>query len=127
MGSILKPITMASALDSGAVTEDTTYNDTGFRDLDGYKVRNFDGKARGPNTPMQQILDESLNVGIVFLVEKLGINTFQEYFKKFGLGEETGIDLPAEASGLTRNLDSKVFVDNATAGFGQGIALSTNS
>lgn len=124
MGSILKPITMAAALDSGVATEYTTYNDTGFRDLDGYKVRNFDGKARGPNTSMQRILDESLNVGIVFLVEKLGISLFQDYFKKFGLGEETGIDLPAEASGLTRNLDSRVFVDNATAGFGQGIAIT---
>ncbi len=124
MGSIIKPLTMAAALDSGAVDESTTYTDTGFRDLDGYKVRNFDGKPRGPNTSMQRILDESLNVGIVFLVEKMGINTFQEYFKRYGLGQETGIDLPSESSGLTKNLDSKVFVDNATAGFGQGIAIT---
>jgi cell division protein FtsI (penicillin-binding protein 3)/stage V sporulation protein D (sporulation-specific penicillin-binding protein) len=124
MGSIIKPITMASALDSGVVNEKTTYNDTGFRDLNGYKVRNYDGKPRGPNTSMQTILDKSLNVGIVFLVEQLGINRFQEYFKKFGIGTETGIDLPGEASGLTNNLDSNVFVDNATAGFGQGIAIT---
>lgn len=124
MGSIIKPITMASALDSGAVSATTTYNDTGFRDLNGYKVRNFDSKPRGPGTTMQTILDKSLNIGIVFLVEQLGTKRFQEYFKKFGLGEETGIDLPGEASGLTKNLDSNVFVDNATAGFGQGIAVS---
>lgn len=124
MGSIIKPITLASALDSGAVKEDTTYNDTGFRDLNGYKVRNFDEKARGPGTTMQLILDKSLNVGIVFLVEQLGIGRFQEYFKKFGLGEETGIDLPGEAGGLVKNIESSVFVDNATAGFGQGIAIT---
>ena len=124
MGSIIKPITMASALDAEAVTEDTTYTDTGFRDLNGYKVRNFDGKPRGPNTHMQTILDKSLNIGIVFLVEQLGYKRFQSYFKKFGIGEETGIDLPGEASGLTKNLDSKVFVDSATAGFGQGIAIT---
>ena len=125
MGSIIKPITMASAIDSGAVDmEKTTYNDTGFRDLNGYKVRNFDSKARGPGTTMQAILDQSLNVGIVFLVEQLGTKRFQEYFKKFGIGSETGIDLPTEASGLTKNLDSNVFVDNATAGFGQGIAIT---
>jgi cell division protein FtsI (penicillin-binding protein 3)/stage V sporulation protein D (sporulation-specific penicillin-binding protein) len=124
MGSIIKPITMASALDSGAVTETTTYNDTGFRDLNGYKVRNFDGKPRGPGTTMQTILDKSLNVGIVFLVEQLGTKRFQEYFHKFGIGSETGIDLPAEAGGLTKNLDSNVLVDSATAGFGQGIAIS---
>lgn len=125
MGSIIKPITMASAIDSGAVNEaNTTYNDTGFRDLNGYKVRNFDSKSRGPHTSMQAILDQSLNVGIVFLVEQLGTKRFQEYFKKFGLGSETGIDIPGEASGLTKNLDSKVLVDSATAGFGQGIAVT---
>lgn len=124
MGSIIKPLTVAAALDSGAVTEDTTYNDTGFRDLNGYKVKNFDGQARGAGTKMQTILDKSLNVGIVFLVEQLGTKRFQQYFKNFGLGEETGIDLPGEASGLTKNLDSNVFVDSATAGFGQGIAVT---
>jgi stage V sporulation protein D (sporulation-specific penicillin-binding protein) len=124
MGSIIKPLTVAAALDAGVVTEDTTYTDTGFRDLNGYKVRNFDGKPRGAGTSMQTILDKSLNVGIVFLVEKLGIPKFQEYFKKFGLGLETGIDLPGEASGLTKNLDSSVLVDSATAGFGQGLAIT---
>jgi cell division protein FtsI (penicillin-binding protein 3)/stage V sporulation protein D (sporulation-specific penicillin-binding protein) len=125
MGSIIKPITMAAALDAGAVNETkTVYNDTGFRDLNGYKVRNFDGKPRGINTHMQTILDKSLNVGIVFLVEQLGTKRFQEYFKKFGLGLETGIDLPTEASGLTKNLDSNILVDSATAGFGQGIAVT---
>ncbi len=124
MGSIIKPITVAAALDAGAVTEETTYNDTGFRDLNGYKVRNFDERARGQGTTMQTILDKSLNVGIVFLVEQLGVERFQSYFKKFGLGEETGIDLPGEASGLVKNIQSSVFVDNATAGFGQGIAIT---
>ena len=125
MASIIKPLTMAAALDAGVVDETkTTYNDTGFRDLNGYKVRNFDGKARGPGVTMQTILDKSLNIGIVFLVEQLGIKKFQTYFKKFGIGLETGIDLPTEASGLTDNLESTVLVDNATAGFGQGIAIT---
>lgn len=124
MGSIIKPITMASALDAGVVNHDTTYTDTGCRDLSGYKVCNFDKKARGPNTSIQTILDKSLNVGIVFLVEQLGSQKFAEYFKKFGIGQDTGIDLPSEASGLTKNLDSNVIVDSATAGFGQGIAIT---
>jgi cell division protein FtsI (penicillin-binding protein 3)/stage V sporulation protein D (sporulation-specific penicillin-binding protein) len=125
MGSIIKPITMASAIDAKVVdVNKTTYNDTGFRDLNGYKVRNFDGKPRGPGTTMQTILDKSLNVGIVFLVEQLGAKRFQNYFRKFGIGSETGIDIPTEASGLTKNLDSNVLVDSATAGFGQGIAIT---
>ncbi len=125
MGSIMKPITMAAAIDAQVVDETkTVYDDKGFRDLNGYKVRNFDGRARGPGTTMQAILDQSLNIGTVFLVEQLGTKRFQTYFKKFGIGSETGIDLPTEASGLTKNIDSNVFVDNATAGFGQGIAIT---
>ena len=123
MGSIIKPLTMAAALDAGVVDENTFYEDAGVRVLNGYKVYNFDKTARGWSS-MQLILDKSLNVGIVFLVEKLGQERFNEYFKKFGFGEETGIDLPNELSGLTANLDSEIFIDAATAGFGQGIALT---
>jgi cell division protein FtsI/penicillin-binding protein 2 len=123
MGSIIKPLTMAAALDSGVVDENTFYNDIGIRELNGYKVKNYDSKARGWSN-VQLILDKSLNIGIVFLVEKMGVPVFQDYFKKFGLGMETGIDLPGEVSGLTKNLDSKIFVDSATAGFGQGIAIT---
>lgn len=123
MGSVIKPLTMLAAMDSGAVNENTTYNDVPFRDLNGYKVYNHDKVGRG-NTNMYTILADSLNVGIIFLVEKMGADTFSEYFKKFGIGKETGISLPGEVSGLANNLDSDVFVDRATAGFGQGIAVS---
>ncbi len=123
MGSIIKPLTMAAALDAGAVKEDTKYDDKGVVELNGYKVRNFDSKARGV-IPIHTILDQSLNVGIVFLVQQLGAPLFQKYFKQFGFGQETGIDLPNEAKGLTKNLDSSVFVDSATSGFGQGIAIT---
>jgi cell division protein FtsI/penicillin-binding protein 2 len=123
MGSIIKPITMAAALDSGVIDENTFYNDVGTRELNGRVVSNYDKGARGWIN-VQTILDKSLNIGIVFLVEKMGTEVFQKYFKSFGLSSETGIDLPNELSGLSKNLDSKVFVDSATAGFGQGIALT---
>ena len=123
MGSIIKPLTVAAALDSGVINENTTYNDTGVRELNGYKVKNYDGKARGI-TSIQSILDKSLNIGIVFLVERLGVEKFSKYMHAYGIGEATGIDLPGESSGLVGNLDSKVLVDSATSGFGQGIAIT---
>ena len=124
MGSIIKPLTVAAALDSNTVSENTTYYDAGSVMLNGYKVSNYDGKARGPNTPLQQILSQSLNVGIAFLVEKMGNANLSNYFHNYGLGDYTGIDLPNEAHGLVANLDSNVLVDSVTAGFGQGIALT---
>lgn len=124
MGSIIKPLTIAAAIDAGFVNENTTYNDKGTVILNGYKVSNYDKVARGPNTPLQQILSQSLNVGIAFVVEKMGINNLSKYFHTYGLGDYTGVDLPNEASGLVANLDSNVLVDSVTAGFGQGIAIT---
>lgn len=124
MGSIIKPLTVAAGLDSGAITEATTYDDTGSITLDGKKISNFDGKARGV-VPVQEVLSQSLNVGSAFVATRMGAKTFREYFlDKYKLGEETGIDLPGEVRGLVGNLESPRQVEYATAAFGQGIALT---
>lgn len=123
MGSILKPLTMAAGLDSGTVTADTTYNDKGFMILNTAKFSNFDGKARGV-VNMQEVLSQSLNTGAAFVALKMGNELFSDYFKKYGLGEETGIDLPNETAGLIKNLDSPRDIEHATASFGQGIAMT---
>jgi cell division protein FtsI/penicillin-binding protein 2 len=118
---------MSTALDTGAVTPDTTYNDTGCMVLNTKKICNYDGKARGV-IPMQQILSQSLNVGAATIALKVGTDigkgVFSKYFYSFGLGSTTGIDLPSEASGIVNNLKAATDIDVATAAYGQGIAVS---
>ncbi|MCX6820211.1 MAG: penicillin-binding protein 2 [Candidatus Adlerbacteria bacterium] len=122
MGSIFKPLTMAAGIDSGAVTENTTYNDTGSITVDGKKISNFDFKARGV-IPMQQILSQSLNVGASFVATRMGSATMRNYFlDHYGLGSTTGIDMPGEVRGIVGNLSSPRQVEYDTASFGQGIA-----
>lgn len=123
MGSIIKPLTMSAGLDAGVVNSDTKYNDKGFLILDKAKISNYDGKGRGV-VNMQEVLNQSLNTGVSFVVSKLGNKRFADYMKSFGIGEETGIDLPNESVGIIDNLDSPRDLEYATASFGQGIAIS---
>jgi len=122
MGSIVKALTMAIGLDTGAVTANTTYNDKGSMTLNGSTFYNYDKKARGV-VDMQAVLNNSLNTGVAFVVQQVGNKKFSDYMKKL-IGEETGIDLPNEASPLVKNLDTDRDIEHATASFGQGIAMS---
>lgn len=124
MGSIMKPLTVGTGLDSGAITPTSTYDDTGTMTLSGKKISNFDGRARGPKTPVQEILSQSLNVGAATVALKVGKDTFAKYFSSFGFGSKTGIDQPNETAGLTTNLKTGRDIEIATMAYGQGIALS---
>lgn len=123
MGSIMKPLTIAAGLDAGVITPATTYEDKGCIERSGKKICNYDGKARGV-VPMQEVLNQSLNLGASFVAEKLGQNVFREYVHAFGFGERTGIDLPNEAKGIIQAIERGYDVDHASASFGQGIALT---
>jgi cell division protein FtsI/penicillin-binding protein 2 len=105
------------------VTPQSTYYDAGFLDLNGYTIKNFDGKGRG-TVPMQEVLNQSLNTGVSHIVKLMGRDKFRGYFDALKLGSETGIDLPSEAQGLMANLKSPRDVEYATASFGQGIAMT---
>lgn len=123
MGSIIKPIGMAIGLDAGVVTPEETYNDKGRVTVDGYTISNYDGRGRGV-VSMQEVLNQSLNTGMAYVVSEVGNTEFGEGLRAFGIGEETGIDLPNEARGLVDNLDSPRDVEYVTAAFGQGIAMT---
>ena len=123
MGSIIKPLTMAAGIDAGAVTAQTTYYDAGSIELNDYTIRNYDGRGRG-TVPMQEVLNQSLNTGVSFVVQRMGKDAFRKYFLNYKLGSETGVDLPNEVHGLVHNLNSPRDVEYATASFGQGIATT---
>lgn len=122
-GSSFKPITMAAALNSGALTPEATYNDTGEVRIGGYTIRNFDSKAHNTQT-MRQVLEKSLNTGVVFAQEKTGDDTFLNHVVSFGFGQKTGIDLTGEVIGNISNLFEGRRINFATASFGQGIAVT---
>jgi len=122
-GSVIKPLVMAIGIEKGVVTADTTYYDAGYVDVGKDRVYNYDKKGRG-TVSMQEVLNQSLNTGMVLVQQKLDKKDFKEYMKAYGFGEKSGVELPNEALGLVSSLDSARDIENATAAFGQGIAFS---
>ncbi len=122
MGSIIKPITMAIGLDQGKVTAHTTYDDKGSVTLNGFTFYNHDKKAHGITT-MQQVLNNSWNIGAANVAARVGNDVFGDYMRRL-FGEKSGIDLPNETASLIANLTGGRDIEYATASFGQGIALS---
>jgi len=126
-GSVFKAITMASALNDGKVTPETTYEDKGSIIEKGWDkpIRNATAGAHGV-VDMTYVLEYSLNTGAVFAMEKIGAPKFSEYVKNFGFGERTGIELESESAGNINNLLAKKIntLDAATASFGQGLSVT---
>jgi cell division protein FtsI/penicillin-binding protein 2 len=129
-GSVFKTITAAAALDQGKITPETTYNDAGQKMISGWDkpIKNSDYATAGAHGPtnMVTVLEKSLNLGAIFMMEKIGAKTLVDYIRAFGFGEKFGIELGAEASGNIKNLvkDNIRPVDAATASFGQGLSVT---
>ncbi len=98
-GSTMKAFTMATALDLGAITPDTSFNDPGYINAGGQIIYNWNQLAWGTET-MTQVLEHSANVGASWVaLNKIGQQNFYNYLSAFGFGSQTGIALPDEAAG----------------------------
>jgi cell division protein FtsI/penicillin-binding protein 2 len=122
-GSVMKAITMAAGIDSGALTPTTTYTDTGSVVYGKVKIQNADFMAHGVQT-MIDVLNKSLNTGAIFAMRTTGMAKFKSYLKAFGFGVRTGIELDTESPGNLSSLDNNNEINAASASFGQGITVT---
>ncbi|MCA9365158.1 MAG: penicillin-binding protein 2 [Candidatus Moranbacteria bacterium] len=123
-GSIFKPLTIAMGLNEEKITPESTYVDTGSVKLSGYTIKNSKEKVYGLQT-MTQVLEESINTGVIYVENLVGNERFSEYVRMFGFGEKTGIGLPGELGGNIKNLDNpNKTLEHYTASFGQGITVT---
>ncbi len=100
-GSTFKVMTMAAALDSGAIDLNTHFYCSGSEQIAGRSQRLHCWRSSGhgaEQTP--QALQNSCNIAFAHIALKMGGDTFYNYVKQFGILEKTGIDLSGESKGI---------------------------
>lgn len=122
-GSIMKPIVMASAIDQGVVTPETTGEFDWHTFVDGYEIKTAELKAFGKED-MTQVLQNSDNVAMVWVSGLMGKDSLYKYVKGFNFFDKTGIDLNGETHGYAPEFKYWKDINRSTIAFGQGISVT---
>jgi cell division protein FtsI (penicillin-binding protein 3) len=125
-GSTLKILTVASALETGTITENERVDDTGKVKIQGWEIKNHDYyKNRDPGIiDLVTLFRRSSNVGSLKVALKMTPYQHHKMLKLFGLGEKTGIDLPGESSGILPCVDKWDKITQASIAFGYSVAAT---
>ena len=130
-GSTFKVLTMAAALDCGAIDLNTSFHCSGSEQIPGRAQRLHCWRSAGhgaEKTP--QALQNSCNIAFAHIALKLGGERFYEYIQKFGILEKTGIDLAGESKGvffdkaLVTNTDKWGTASLTSGSFGQTFKIT---
>ena len=130
-GSTFKVLTMAAALDCGAIDLNTPFHCSGSQQIPGRAQLLHCWRSSGhgsERTP--QALQNSCNIAFAHIALKLGGQRFYEYIEKFGILEKTGIDLAGESKGvffdkaLVTNTDKWGTASLTSGSFGQTFKIT---
>lgn len=134
-GSVIKTLTMGAGLDSGAVTVNSLFNNKGYVQVDDTLIKNVEEDPIYDNTSMTDVLQYSLNTGVVHILEQMGGGTInrtareklhQYLVDRYRFGQITGIEQAGEAEGIIigANQGDGRNVRYANMTFGQGMNVT---
>jgi len=119
-GSTVKPIVVAGALESGAITENSRFLCDGGEEIGEDYVRCAVYPDNHGAESLGEVIQNSCNDGMMAIGRKMGGAKFLEYQQRFNFGTRTGIDLPNEETGLLFTEDNMYEMELSTSAFGQG-------
>ena len=122
-GSTFKVITAAAGLEAGVVTPESTFNCPGFIVVDDRKIRCHKVAGHGTQDFTHSMMN-SCNPALITLGLRLGLDSYYDYFEKFGLKTRTGIDLPGEAGTIMHQKENMGNVELAMVAFGQSFQIT---
>jgi cell division protein FtsI (penicillin-binding protein 3) len=121
-GSTLKVFSAAAALEFANLSPRTTFNcENGAYRIGKNTVHDV---HRYGLLTLQDIIKYSSNIGAVKISEKVGPEKLHHTLRLFGFGQKTGIDSPAETTGLLMPYKQWTDIDTAAISFGHGISVS---
>ncbi|MDO4568404.1 MAG: penicillin-binding transpeptidase domain-containing protein [Clostridia bacterium] len=122
-GSTFKIVTLAAALDSGAIDSGFTAFCPGHRIVSGQRIKCWRTSGHGSQN-LTESTENSCNCAFMDMALQLGIEEFYEYIDKFGFGSDTGSQLLSESAGIV--IDQKYVrdINLARIGFGQSVAVT---
>ena len=120
-GSTFKTITSSAALQEGITTTDKEgeFCCTGSIEIAGVRIKCWRHYRPHGSESLRQALMNSCNPVFIGLGQKVGVEKYYGYLKKFGFLDKTGIELPGEAKGIFLNQNKVGPVELATISFGQ--------
>jgi stage V sporulation protein D (sporulation-specific penicillin-binding protein) len=122
-GSSFKAFAGLAALDCGSVRVNDQFNgDDGIR-VAGHTMHNAENRSFGTVT-FAEIIENSINTGMVRVALELGEENLQPYLVSFGFGEKTGLEFPGEEAGILRDAKDWSQLDLAAASIGQSVAVT---
>ena len=122
-GSTFKIVTLASALDSHCVAQDTGFSCPGYCYVNGERIKCWKHGGHGSQNLVKAV-QNSCNPSFVKMALSMGTETFYDYIYSFGFGSSTGSGVAGESGGIVTH--QKYITENTLAriGFGQSIAVT---
>ncbi len=122
-GSVMKVVTACAGIDSGLVGPDTLYS-TDRHDSRYYRLPGDGSHVWEPRMSVRDAIVHSSNIVIGKLGCDLGPERLWTYFRAFGFGERTGIELPGEECGILRPWRKWDKATWSRAAIGQGVSVT---
>lgn len=122
-GSTFKIITATAALETGAVTQEDTFQCPGYKIVEDRRIRCHKTTGHGTET-FRQGIQNSCNPVFIEVGARVGTTRFYQYLSKLKILEETKIDVPGEAKTIIHKQKNVGAVELATMSFGQSFQLS---
>ena len=123
-GSTFKTIAVASALDAGVITPESSIDMDGrnWHLAPGVTIRDKQHNKEALTVP--EVMQLSSNIGAGKIALMLGAKDLFKYIRDFGFGTKTDINFNGESNGSVPSYPTWTKVDNATKGYGYGIAIT---